>query len=291
MAIGLRPPRKSASVGEHFIANCTFIIWKEINMPALQEIIHQLEEGAWARYIKISAVALAWIALTALYDLREFRNFSSPEAMEAAQLARRIATGQGFTTDVIRPISIHLIESHHASHWALPKAGHPDLMNPPLYPLLLAGWMRVMPFDFEIPEGQDFGRYQPEVLIALLNQVLLVVAAFLLFGIARRLFDGGVAWFASTMFVGSDLIWRFSISGHSTLLLIILFLLLVRSLMRIEQALREEEPHPAFYAFHAGIIGLLVGLGCLTRYSFGFFAVPVVIFLVLYRVIAGAGSA
>ena len=53
--------------------------------PGLQEWIHKLEEGSGVRYIKL---ALLWIVLagfTTLYDLREMRNFSAPEAMDMSR--------------------------------------------------------------------------------------------------------------------------------------------------------------------------------------------------------------
>src|SRR5437762_9657538 len=79
-------------------------------MIRLQEWIHRFEVGEGTRTVRWVLAILALLALTAVYDLRDYRNFSRAEAMDAAQLARNIAAGKGYTTEFIRPRSIHLVE-------------------------------------------------------------------------------------------------------------------------------------------------------------------------------------
>ena len=76
-------------------------------MPFLQDWIHKLEEGAWARYVKIAAFCVAILFLVLTYDFRAYRNFATPEAMDSAQLARNLAEGRGYTTLFIRPFSLY----------------------------------------------------------------------------------------------------------------------------------------------------------------------------------------
>jgi hypothetical protein len=52
------------------------------------------------------------LALAFRYDLRAYRNFSTPEAMDSAQLARNISEGKGYTTMFIRPFSLYLVQQH-----------------------------------------------------------------------------------------------------------------------------------------------------------------------------------
>ena len=60
-------------------------------MSRVQEMIHALEEGAGAKVLKWLLFALAVAGLAMLWNAREFKNFSSPEAMDAAQVARNLA--------------------------------------------------------------------------------------------------------------------------------------------------------------------------------------------------------
>src|SRR5271157_5761563 len=117
--------------------------------PWLQDLIHFLTTAGSGgnRFFRIGLGLLALVALVFLYDWRAFRNLSTQEAMDAAQLGRNIAQGRGYTTFFIRPLSICLVKEHSERHPqprppgqapdpARLQTGHPDLANAPLYPLL-----------------------------------------------------------------------------------------------------------------------------------------------------------
>ncbi|MCL4177668.1 MAG: hypothetical protein KJ072_07950 [Verrucomicrobia bacterium] len=251
----------------------------------LQEWIHRMEVGAGTRYVRLAVVVFGFLALALLYNLFEYRNLANPEAMDAAQVARNVSRGEGFTTRFVRPLSLHLVEAHQQSRgrrtndFGMLNQGHPDLANPPLYPLLLAGAMKVLPFEYEIPRGRQYRHYQPDLLIALINQALFLGLAFLTYRLAARLFDPTVAWGSVIALVGSELLWRFSISGLSTMLLLNIVVLLTICLAAIERRARENvEPRSRLILLGLAA-GLLVGLGALTRYSFGWLILPVGLFL------------
>ena len=103
-----------------------------------------------------------------------------------------------------------------------------------MYPVVLAGLMKVLPFHYPVcrtsskaPSGAtaaSFWRYQPDFLIALFNQVLFSGGDRADFFLARKLFDTRVAWLSAILVLGSELFWRFSVSGLSTMLLMMIFL-------------------------------------------------------------------
>ncbi len=244
--------------------------------PGLQEWIHKLEEGSGVRYIKL---ALLWIVLagfTTLYDLREMRNFSAPEAMDVSQLARNIAEGRGFTTRLIRPLSLAMLQNHQGVDGAsVLRANHPDISNPPVYPVILAGLMKLLPFRFEIGDQNQFTRYQPEVLIVIFNQLLFFVVLCQVFSIGLRLFDAPVAWMSVFLLVGGEIVWRYATSGLPTMLLLVIFMGIIQALIRLEEAGRDEVPSTPRLFRWAACLGLLLAIGTLTRYSFGWIALPV----------------
>ena len=85
----------------------------------IQKLIHMLEMGALARHLRFVLLGLAIVGLVLFYDLREYRNLATPEAMDSAQLARNLAEGKGYTTLFIRPFSLYLVQSRNeASHAA-----------------------------------------------------------------------------------------------------------------------------------------------------------------------------
>src|SRR5581483_8185320 len=181
----------------------------------VQTGIHKLEMGAGPRYLRHVIVALAVLVLWLRYDLHVYKNMYTPEGMDAAQVARNLSEGKGFTTEFIRPFSLYLVQTFNQSHetvaatnagtldLARVKTGHPDLANAPVYPAVLAGLMKVLPFHYPVElkkdfwtenddsgrfaNGRKFARYEPDFLIAVFNQILLFLAAVLTFVIAKKL--------------------------------------------------------------------------------------------------------
>jgi hypothetical protein len=267
----------------------------------IQNWIHRIEEGGGLRYLKYGLIALFGAGLLVGYNLRGFKNMSNAEAMDAAQLARNIATHRGYNTLFVRPLSLYLVEKADAEKNGPPPVGdtrdrsrirgmHPDLANPPVYPLALACLMKADPkFRSQIAgsaklwnRGGSFAMYEPDFLIGLFNQALFFVSVVAVFFLARRFFDSEVAWTSAGVFLGTDLFWRFSISGLSTMLLILIFIGLSWCLVALEKSAREGQGNPLFLIALAAAVGVIIGIGCLTRYSFGWLIIPVLLFLILF---------
>jgi 4-amino-4-deoxy-L-arabinose transferase-like glycosyltransferase len=242
-------------------------------------------------------LVLVLVALAVWYDTRQYRNMATQEAMDSAQVARNLAEGRGYTTMFLRPFSLFLVQRRTlATHpdeltstnadLSRVETGHPDLANPPVYPVVLAGLMKTLPFHWPVEtkkafwtDGGRFARYQPDFLIALFNQLLLLAAVVMTFLLARKLFDLTVAWMSALLVFGSELLWQFSVSGLSTLLLLVIFLGLVRCVLKIEAEAREPLPRANWLLGLSALAGALAGAGALTRYAFGWVIIPVVIFL------------
>jgi hypothetical protein len=267
----------------------------------IQNLIHMSEIGAGQRYLRYLVLGLAVAGLVLVYNLRAYRNFATQEAMDSAQLARNIADGKGYTTLFIRPFSLYLVQSHNeAKHAATPATTnvdfaqikynpHPDLANPPVYPVVLAGLMKVLSFHYPVElkkpfwsENSHFLRYQPDFQIAVFNEVLLLVVVVVTFFLARKLFDVNVAWLSALLIIGCELLWRFSVSGLSTMLLMVIFLGLIWCVLRIEEMGREPQPRATWLLGLALAAGVLTGVGALTRYAFGWTIIPVALFLFFF---------
>lgn len=258
-------------------------------MPRLQDLIYRLEEGRGSRVLSRALVILGLLAVLLAYNLRGFQSFSTAEAMDAAQLARNLARGEGYTTQCIRPLSIHLLARQPTANPEDParlNEAHPDLANPPVYPLVLAGLMKALPFDFQVLTAKRFwnangrfSRFQPEFLISLFNQGLFLLAVGMTFLLARRLFDPTVAWISALVLIGADVYWRFAVFGLSTMLLIVVLLSLVWVLVWLEREAREPRWGRWGFFLLALLAGVLVGMGALTRYSFGWLILPVAAYI------------
>ena len=175
----------------------------------IQQIIHALEVGQFARRLQLLVLALAVLGLALMYDLFAYRSFSAPEAMDAAQVARNLAEGRGYTTDFIRPFSVFLISKHNFAapgqkvqatntlNFAQVNSPHPDLANPPIYPVLLASLFKCWQPDWKAETDKPFWsgggwfmRYAPEFVITIINQLLFFEAVIMTFFITRELLVG-----------------------------------------------------------------------------------------------------
>jgi hypothetical protein len=265
----------------------------------IQAFIHKLESDAGARWMNYCVLVLLVLALAVWYDVHCYHNFNSPEAMDAAQVGRQLAQGHGFTTDCVRPFSVHLLQEHnHASLANLVTNGvdtagvfgrHPDLANAPVYPLVLAGLFSVIRPDWNLElhrpfwsDGGNFLRYKPEFVIALFNQLLLLVAVCLTFLIAKNLFDASAAWLSAILVLCSDTLWKYSVSGLPTLLLLVIFLGLIWCLATYESLGRAEQPDERRRLGLAVGVGLFAALGMLTRYSFGWVMLPALAYFMFH---------
>jgi hypothetical protein len=266
-------------------------------MPVrLQEFIHKFEEGSGARWLKFVLAVFVVIAAAVAYDLAALRNLSTREGMDNAQLAFNIAEGRGFTTYCIRPFSIYLLNKKRVDEQPIstnvptattinPEAAqlsgtHPDLSNPPVYPLLLAGLFKVIQFSHpNLALQQNFRIYHPDFWIGLFNQGLVLVLVMMVFLLARSMFDESVAWASALALIGAEILWRFSLSGLPTVLLMIIFVALLGVLTRLEKAVREGNGSSRALLLLGLSAGLLVGLAGLTRYAFAWLILPVVLWL------------
>jgi len=273
----------------------------------IQERLFWLTSERGPKFLRVFLLALGFALLAFIYNQRAYRNMATPDAMDSAQLARNIASGKGFTTRFIRPLGIYLYTNAHPERLAPSstnqsaydpaalKSGHPDMANPPLYPLLLAGWMKIFPAYYPIPEanpddtskkthwfwtrGGSFAIYPPDFAITVLNQILLGIVILLSYKLAARLFDPSVGTLTALLVAGSEVLWRFSTSGLSTMLLVIIFLGLVHLLVSFERVCRDSINQKQQMLLYPIGLGIILGLGTLTRYSFGWLLLPVAIYV------------
>jgi hypothetical protein len=248
----------------------------------LQGAIYRLEHGGGAKFVRAALALLVLAALAAFYDSHYYKNFHSEEAMDSAQLAGNLAGGRGFTTLYVRPASLGLLAGRGAG--TAPGQPQPDIANAPVYPLLLAGLFKSLPFRTDIPSARrrSFSTYQPELIICLLNQLLFLAAAASLFFLARKLFDEPAAWISAIAFAGSEVYWKFSASGLPTLLLVLIFLGLAWLLVVLDAEVHTESPR-LWRVVRLGFgLGAIAALGALTRYAFGWIMVPLAVFLLVF---------
>jgi len=249
-------------------------------MPPIQDLVYRLEVGGGVRVVRWIAAFLVFLGLAYWFDAREYQNFYSPEAMQTAEIARNLARGRGFTTRCIRPFGMTLVERKLGIDPAVGRKPHPELTDPPVYPLVLAGLMKIIPFSYQT--NLSTWRFPPEIGIAIFNQVLFFLVLYLTYRLAKKLFDFEVAVLAVAMMAVSDVLWRFTTSGLSTILAMLWVVCLAHTLVRIEEELRLNGPRRGWFFVRGLLLGLWLALAGLTRYSLFLLIVPVGLYGFLY---------
>jgi hypothetical protein len=265
---------------------------------SVQEAVWNLELGRGKLVLQWFVIVLVAITLSLVYTASQFRGLEKREAMDLAQLARNIARAESltnglFVTSMIRPVSLWHLHTYRADH-EHKFDHHPDLYNPPLYPLVLAGLFRLMPAGMFDAKPGDLV-YAPERWVILpLNQVCLLLSVLLIYRWAQRLFDRRVAVTTALFMLFSDTLWSYGISGLPTTFLQLLLLSALFCLFLVDQRMNPPEGQappakidPATVALLAGS-AVLLGLCFLTRYLAAFFLVPMLVYV--WRALRGRAA-
>jgi hypothetical protein len=212
---------------------------------SLQEWVHWLEVGAGGRWVARVAVILGVVLLSLRIGYTQFHGPLTETTLAHAVVGRQLAKGEGFTTLVNYPQTVAWMKER--ASWTDAKAAYafdpakplPELHQPPLYPLVIAGALKVLPettrarlFD-TVPKPPDgFGA---DYLLLGLNIALLWLAAWQTFALGRKLFDEQVAVIALLGFLFSTATWAETVALSGTPVMLVLMLAFFQMLVRIDE--------------------------------------------------------
>jgi len=183
-----------------------------------QSMVHSLEQGNLAPYVRGAALIMMVVALSVVYIFIQFRGLKHSEAMDQAQVARSIAAGEGFSTKYIRPLAMWQLER---SGKEMPTENFPDFTHQPLHPAINAlallpakGSWKMSPLDIV---------YAGDRIVVITSTFFFLLSSLIWYFVARKLFDERLAGLALAAILLTDIFWQFSISGLSQMLLLFLF--------------------------------------------------------------------
>jgi hypothetical protein len=222
-----------------------------------QEFIHWLEAGAGARWLRLAAVLAVTLALSLVVAWRQFHGPVSEVTLLQADVGRQLARGEGFTTLVNYPQTVAFLQTRGMKFD--PARPNPELHHAPLYSLVIAGGLRVLPearreklFAFAPVPPDGFGG---DYFLLGLNLVLLWLAAWLTYDLGRRLFEPRVGWLAAFALLLSMPIWQQVVAVNGVSLHMVLALAAFSIWQRVEAA--EQGTPLGWLAALGGACGLL----------------------------------
>lgn len=178
---------------------------------SMQNLVYQMDAGSGRKVVQAVLFALFAVAMATLYTFTNFQGLRDARAMDEAQLARNHALRGRLVTQSVQPLSIgRLAERDPAGAGRVRE--HPDLLHPPVWPVLLSGVFRVTGVPQAGVPTTDYvhgGDYIPVAL----SHLFTILSALWLWLIAGKLFDRRVAVLSAGAFLVSDLVWQHSVLG------------------------------------------------------------------------------
>ncbi len=231
-----------------------------------QELIHWLEMGGGARWVRLGALLVFGLVVSGLVAWRQFHGAASEATLAQADMARQIAQGDGFTTRVNYPQAVAFFAARGVRFD--PLRPYPDVYQAPLYPMVIAGALRLLPHAarealFAAAPAPPFG-FAADYLLLGLNLLLFWLAVWLAFDLGRRLFGGPAGWLAAIALFVSVPVWQQVVAVNGTALMMVLGLGAFQAWWRAESA-----PDLRRAAVPLGALGALCGALFLAEYSAG----------------------
>lgn len=201
----------------------------------IQSAVHALEAGGFAIWVKRGAIALGIIGLIVLH-LYQFRGLSTSTGMDQAQIGRAIASGEGWSTKLARPLAIGQLQAHHKN---VAKNIWSDTYNAPLPPLVNA--IALLPVKAYWKMNARTVIYTGDKAIATMSILLFIGSIAVLFFTARRLFDQRLAVLVCGLIILCEAMWQYSLSGLPQMLLLFLFNCVAYLYVRAFEAQHRDE--------------------------------------------------
>ena len=236
-------------------------------MKTSQEIIHWLEQGKGARWLRGAALLVAALTLTIVYSWKQFHGLPTEFVMQQGDLARQIAKGEGFTTLVNYPQTYAVMKERGMAFDE--KKVYPDLHHAPLYALTMAAMFKVLPNSIWDHKPTPPDGWAPDYWVLVLNLALFWLAVWLVWRLANNLFDERVAWVAVLATGLSVSLWQQTVALSGVPLFIVLTLSLFNVLAGLEETAGEWPVLNRALLLRMAGVGAVCALLFLTEYSGG----------------------
>ncbi len=231
-----------------------------------QELVHWLERGGGSRWVLAGALLCAGLALTLVVSWRQFHGAASEATLVQADMARQLASGAGFTTRVNYPQAVAYLGTRGVRFDA--AVPYPEVYQAPLYPLVIAGALRLLPHGFReslfaAAPAPPYG-YGADYLLLAVNLALFWLALWLCFDLGRRLFGAPAGALSAAALFVSVPVWQQVVAVNGTALMMVLALAAFHAWWRAESA---DDARRATVPLL--VLGALCGALFLAEYSAG----------------------
>ncbi len=231
-----------------------------------QELIHWLEMGGGSRWVLMGALLFGGLAVTLVVSWRQFHGAGTEATLLQADMARQLASGKGFTTQVNYPQAAAFLHGRGVPFD--PAVPYPEVYQAPLYSMVLAAALWPLQHVlhvalFAAAPAPPYG-YAADYFLLAVNLALFGAAVWLAFDLARRLFGAPAGWLSGIALFVSVPVWQQVVAVNGTALMMVLGLGAFQAWWRVESA---EDDRRALVPLI--VLGALCAALFLTEYSAG----------------------
>ena len=228
----------------------------------------ELDSGMIIRRVLFLLVLLGLGIYHLFFD---FNGLTSARGMDQAQIAREISRQKTFNTKMLRPLSVHQVNSHRVEQemdgLASPTAFN-DVFHAPLNPLLNSVAIGLFEEQWAFTPDGGSSVYFLDRVIAGVSILLFLLAIFISYLLIARIFDTKIAGVSALVVLLSATMWEFTQSGLPQMLMLFLFSFGLYFIFKAIESQQEETPPFVWVALAAGFFGLLALTHWLTMWLF-----------------------
>ncbi|MEI6083974.1 MAG: glycosyltransferase family 39 protein [Verrucomicrobiota bacterium] len=270
----------------------------------IQDWIFRFDIGYGVQWFRVGLFVLVMFAVILVYTGTQFYGLRDRDVMDLGQLGRNLAVGRGYVTRNIRPVDLAYFNSIGRPALAADQSMIPELWTPPVYPMILGVMFRLVKPEVEmaaiderlqlpgqlLPPIGDWQRslalyegvrgqaLRMDRIVVMVAWTFYVLSMGLVYLLARELFDHRVAVMSVTLYLLCDPMLEACIAGAPTAWFALLFMITVYALVKAEQWAGTKQS--IYWVTGAlAVVGLVAGVGTLTRYTFACVLVPVVVYV------------
>jgi len=166
------------------------------------------------KFIPGLLLAMVVLFLILYYLLLGFAGMTHSKGMEQADIARHLATGKGFSTQVIRPVQLteRIVAAEAGSPILEPIAPVPDTIHAPLSPFISSLAFRLTGNDWTTPDTER-SIYFYDYVVSAISVAFLLLSIWATYLLVSSLFDAKLAFVTCILMVLCQTLWRFAQSG------------------------------------------------------------------------------
>ena len=246
----------------------------------VQELVHRIEEGRWAKWVQLTAFLAVMVAMFTAFILDPwywglYKGLSHPKAMDQAQIARELARGNGFATKMVRPLAFTQIKTNKG---VFDPSRMPDTYHAPLWSMTLAPFLKAVkiwpecvpgswrPFHLPTFHAPVKDRWQLSTreyiyvcdrMVSAVAMIFFFLTVLVSYFTVRRLFDHHIGMWTVVSMLGCNLYWQYSLSGLPQMLMSFLFGCALYALVRAVEIRQKERWPYGWLALMTALFGLL----------------------------------